>query len=176
MKNEFKNDFSCFKYYLIDIRKINCNKLLESDDYEDKVLSILCHVGNPDKLIGKLTEDMLKLKENERADFLKKLFLLSRLRPKINVLLGSNFEKEEKKMPIKVEIENIEKDPMYIIGEKKGLKKGIEKGVKEGIEKKEREDIIRLFKELKLSPNKIAKGLKIPVSKVKKILKEEKLL
>jgi hypothetical protein len=93
MIDEFKNDFLCFKYKLLDIRKIDCNKLIESEDYEDKVLSVLCYVGNSGKLIGKLTEDMLKLKENERADFLKKLFVLSRLRPKINVLLG-DFEKE----------------------------------------------------------------------------------
>ena len=48
-------------------------------------------------------------------------------------------------------------------------KEGIEKGVEKG----KREDIVRLYKKLNLSPEKISEVLEIEITKVKKILKEE---
>jgi DNA-binding transcriptional regulator YiaG len=43
----------------------------------------------------------------------------------------------------------------------------------EGVEKTKRKDVINLYKELKLSPQKIAKILNVPEEKVKQWLKEE---
>jgi transposase-like protein len=68
-------------------------------------------------------------------------------------------------MPITI---NIEKDPLYL----RGLKKGLE----EGIERKAKEDVINLYRELSLPPERIAKILKVSEQKVKQWLNEEGLL
>jgi len=68
-------------------------------------------------------------------------------------------------MPITIDIE---KDPLFL--------KGVEKGLKRGLETKAREVAINLYKEMQLSPEKIAKVLKVPVEKVEEWLKEEGLL
>ncbi|GAB6066271.1 hypothetical protein JCM9492_13640 [Aquifex pyrophilus] len=60
-------------------------------------------------------------------------------------------------MPITIDIE---KDPLY----------------KEGVEKAKREDAINLYRELGLSPERIAKVLKVEKEKVLKWLKEEGLI
>ena len=64
-------------------------------------------------------------------------------------------------MPITIDIE---KAPLFL------------KGVEKGLEKSKREDVINLYKELNLPPEKISKVLKVPMEKVKKRLKEEGLL
>ena len=61
-------------------------------------------------------------------------------------------------------------------GVERGIKKGLEKGLEKGIEKSKREDVINLYKDIGLSPDKIAKGVRLPISKVKDILKEEGLI
>ena len=60
-------------------------------------------------------------------------------------------------MPITIDLE---KDPLFL----------------QGMEKKAREDVINLYKATRWSPEKIAEILKVSPEKVKKWLKEEKLL
>jgi hypothetical protein len=75
------------------------------------------------------------LPEPKRDRYLKLLFHIARLRPKrLNLLL-----KEVKQMPITIEVE---KDPLYL------------EGLEKGVEKTKREDVINLYKELKLPPQK----------------------
>ncbi len=67
-------------------------------------------------------------------------------------------------MPIRIDTEDLKGTWFY------------EAGVKEGEEKKEREDVVNLFTELHLSPEKISKVLKIPLVRVEKYLREADLL
>ncbi len=68
-------------------------------------------------------------------------------------------------MPIRIDPEKVkETDWFYHLGEEKGK------------EKKLREDVIKMFKNLKLSPEQISKGLEVPLEKVRQILKEEGLI
>jgi len=60
-------------------------------------------------------------------------------------------------MPITIDIE---KDPLFL------------KGVEKGLEKAKKEDVINLYKELKLPPEQIAKILKVSIDKVRKWIKE----
>jgi hypothetical protein len=75
------------------------------------------------------------LPEPKREKYLRLLFHIARLRPKrLNLLL-----KEVKQIPITIEVE---KDPLYL------------EGLEKGVEKTKREDVINLYKELKLPPQK----------------------
>ena len=73
-------------------------------------------------------------------------------------------------MPLTIDKETIEKHPLYKDGIKKGIKEGVEKGKLEA----KREDILNLYKELNLEPEKIAKILKVPLSFVEDVLKKKK--
>ena len=52
------------------------------------------------------------------------------------------------------------------------LKRLVEKGKKEGILKAKKEDILNLYRELQLPPEKIAKVLKVSEEFVKEVLSE----
>ena len=71
------------------------------------------------------------------------------------------FWEKESKMPLTIDKETIERHPLY--------KDGIEKGKLEA----KKEDILSLYNELKLEPEKIAEILKVPVGFVKEVLKVE---
>ncbi len=77
-------------------------------------------------------------------------------------------------MPITVI--DVEKDPLYLKGVKKGKEEGLKEGLERGLEQKAKEDVIKLRRKLKLSPEQIAEILDLPVEKVVKWLKEEGLL
>ena len=64
-------------------------------------------------------------------------------------------------MPLIIDKETIERHPLY--------KDGIEKGKLEA----KKENILSLYNELKLKPERIAKILKVPLSFVKEVLKVE---
>ncbi len=159
MPTLFKKDRITLEYDLIDIRDIDCRKLIESDNEGDRIISVLCNIENEYKFLDGILEFVLKLKENERATFLKKLFLLSHLRPQINVVLKRNSQ-EGGKMPIRIDTEDLKGTWFYEVGR----------------EESKREDVVRLYKKLSLSPEKIAEVLDIPERKVRKILREAGLL
>ncbi len=142
-----------FEYRLIDLNKVDCSLLLTSNEPSDWVLSILCKMENENRTLKELLTKFLSLPQPKREKYLNYLLHLARLRPKrLNIL-----HREVQKMPITIDLE---KDPLFL----------------QGMEKKAREDVINLYKELNLSPEKIAKVLKLPLEKVKKWLKEEGLL
>lgn len=122
-----------FQCRVIDIKQLDCNIFLDSDDPNDNILAVLCRRG-----VGfwnRLSERLMRLPSRKRQSYMKKLFYLVRLRRDI----FEEYErliKEVTDMPI---VMSIEQDPVYLMGIQqgieKGIKEGIEKGVKEGIEK-----------------------------------------
>ncbi len=154
MPNFLETDKLKFSYELKDIKEIECKELLESDNLEDKILAVLCKVKDFEKYIFSLIEELLKLPEKPRADNIRKLLIALNYRPKLKERLTSIWE--EKGMPLTITEEMIRNDPFF--------------------KKAKKEDILNLYKELNLEPEKIAKVLKVSVDFVEKVIKENKKL
>ena len=154
MPNFLETDKLKFSYELKDIKEIECKELLESDNLEDKILAVLCKVKDFEKYIFSLIDELLKLPEKQRADYIRKLLIALNYRPKLKERLTSIWE--EKGMPLTITEEMIRNDPFF--------------------KKAKKEDILNLYKELNLEPEKIAKVLKVSVDFVEKVIKENKKL
>ena len=110
---------------------------------------------NEDRTLKELLAKFLTLPQPKREKYLNYLLHFAGLKPKrLNLL-----RREVEKMPI-----TVEKHPLFL------------EGLEKGVEQKAHEDVINLYKELKLPSERIAKVLKVSLEKVKKWLKEEGLL
>jgi len=131
---------------------------MESSDMEDKILAVLCNVGNPYGYFENLFQELLKLPEKERTDYIRKLLIALQYRPKLKTVLKNLLE--ERKMPLTITEEMMKQDPFFQKGKLEAKK----------------EDILNLYRELQLPPEKIAKVLKVSEDFVRKVLKEAKEL
>ena len=156
MESSIKQEGLSFTYQLRDIKDLSCKELMESSQLEDKILAVLCNVEEPERYFNELMEELLKLPEKERADYIRKLLTALYYRPKLKLVLKRLLE--ERKMPLTITEEMMKQDPFF--------QKGLERGKLEA----KREDIINLYKELQLQPEKIAKVLKVPEDFVKEVL------
>ena len=164
MENSINQKNFSFSYELRDIKEISCKELMESSQLEDKILAVLCNVEGPESYFGQLFQELLKLPEKERADYIRKLLTALQYRPKLKMILKRLME--EKKMPLTITEEMIKQDPFF----QEGLERGIEKGKLEA----KKEDAKRLYLKLKLPAEQIAEILDIPLSLVKKAIEETK--
>jgi len=135
MQDSIIRDNISYRYKLIDMRDIPCQKFLESNNPSAISLSILCDFGDRDKqevvntIIKKLIEscsDSIELKKH-----LKIVEVLSTNR---------NLEKEVEKGEDMLVVD-IERMPSFNLG----LKRGIEKGIERGIEKAKIEDAKKMI-------------------------------
>ncbi|MBF0155458.1 MAG: hypothetical protein HQL64_17120 [Magnetococcales bacterium] len=69
-----------FRYEVVDIRTIDCRKLMDSPLLEENILAILCRMDQQEETIQELLYRISELLPKARADALAKLFVLSRLR------------------------------------------------------------------------------------------------
>ncbi len=157
MENSIRRKRLIYSYKLRDIKEISCKELMESPQIEDKILAVLCSVEDPETYFNRLIEELLKLPEKERADYIRKLLTALQYRPKLKLVLKRLLE--ERKMPITITEEMMKQDPFF--------QEGLERGKLEA----KKEDINNLHRELQLPPEKIAKVLKVPVEFVKEVLK-----
>jgi len=155
MPNFLETDELKFSYELKDIKDIECKELLESDNLEDKILAVLCKVKDFEKYIFSLIDELLKLPEKQRADYIRKLLITLNYRPKLKVKLKMLME--ERKMPLTITEEMAKEDPFYDLGFKKAKK----------------EDIKKLYQKLKLNPQQIADVLDLPVDFVETVIREK---
>ncbi|WP_457624686.1 Rpn family recombination-promoting nuclease/putative transposase [Persephonella sp.] len=160
MPNSLQVDNLSFSYQLIDIKTISCEELLKSDSLEDKILAVLCDVKDFEKYIKTLMEELSKLPEKERADYIRKLWITLDYRPKLMIKLNSILE--ERKMPLTITEEMLEKNPFFQKGKQEGLQEGLQKGLQEAV--------VRLHKKGR-SPEEISELLDIPLDEIKKFLK-----
>jgi len=156
MESSINTDNLSFRYELRDIKEIRCKELMESPQMEDKILAVLCNVEDPKRYFKGIFEELLKLPEKERADYIRKLLTALHYRPKLKVALKRLLE--EKKMPLTITREMMEKDPFF----------------QEGKLEAQKEAILNLYKELKLSPEQIAKVLKVPEELVREVIHSNK--
>ena len=107
---------------------------MESGDLGDAVFAVLSADGTNPNVIREILNKITRTAENERADAMAQLFILSELRD-VRPLI----EQESEAMPITVNVENSKFlrppiDRAYAAGEAKGKAEGEAKGKAEAIE------------------------------------------
>ncbi len=153
-----------FNYTVKDIKAIDCTELLDSDDLNDVVLSVLCGTKDERSLMLEIGSRLSSLRPLELEDYKLKLINLMHLRPN---LIRTVRELEEK-MPITIKLED---DPFF----KKGIEKGMEKGIEKGMAIAKRKYIVNSRKNLNATPEQIASAISDTVENVMTVLKEEGL-
>jgi hypothetical protein len=173
MPTKIKGPLYDYEYLLKDIKELECKELLDSDSIEDKILAVLCKVENFERYMNGLIDELLKMSEKERADYIRKLLIALDYRPKLKVKLRSLME--GRKMPLTITEEMIKQDPFFELGLERGLKEGKKLGLKEGekrgIKKGQKLLIERLIKK-GMSLEEISALLDIPIEEIKKLLEK----
>jgi hypothetical protein len=108
------------EYQAVDIRSLNGDRLLESDEVGDNVIAILAHLRDHKEVVRKIVVRLGRLAPSARATAPEQLFILAGLRR-----LEETVEREIRKMPVYIDIlEN------KVLGRefKKGLKEGRQEG------------------------------------------------
>lgn len=109
-----------FAYQAVDIRSLDGDRLLESEEVGDNVIAILAHLRDHKEAVRKIVARIAGLPPAERATALEQLFILAGLRR-----LEETVEQEARKMPIHIDIlEN------KVLGRE--FKKGLQEGRQEG--------------------------------------------
>jgi len=152
-----------YKYKLIDMHKIDCQKFLTMDNPDALVLSILCDFKNRDELdvltyILKRLEELTKDDEHKLGKYMLILETLSSNRDLQNSL------KEAEEMLRDVKLEDL---PSYQIAMERGMERGKEKWVSQTIIS----TAITMITKFKLSVEDVAKELNISIDELKKHLK-----
>jgi len=150
MKNSINDKNLSFSYELKHIKELSCRELMESPQME----AVLCNVENPERYFNDLFQELLKLPEKERADYIRKLLTALHYRPKLKMVLKRLLE--ERKMPLTITEEMMKQDPFF----------------QEGKLEAKKEDAQKLYLKLKLPAEQIAEILDIPLSLVRKAIKE----
>jgi hypothetical protein len=105
-----------FEYRAVDIRSLDGERLLESDEVGDNIIAILAHLRDDKEAVRRIVTRLAGLPPAERATALQQLFILAGLRR-----LEETVEQEVRKMPVYIDIlEN------KVLGRefKKGLQEG----------------------------------------------------
>jgi hypothetical protein len=109
-----------FHYRAVDIRRLDGDRLLESEEVGDNVIAILAHLRDHKDAVRRIVARLAGLAPAERATALEQLFILAGLRR-----LEETVEQEARKMPVYIDIlEN------KVLGRE--FKKGLQEGRQEG--------------------------------------------
>jgi predicted transposase YdaD len=120
MESELRGSGVLFQYRLIDIRTLDGDRLLESEDVGDNVIAILAQLRDHKEAVHKIVERIAGLAMAERETALAQLMILAGLRH-----LSGAVEREARKMPIDVDIREHEVlGPMFKEAEQKGRREG----------------------------------------------------
>jgi hypothetical protein len=120
MESALRGPGVSFEYRLIDIREMDGDHLLESEDLGDNIIAILARLRDDKKAVHKIVERIAGLGAAERESALGQLTILAGLRH-----LWATVERETRKMPIDVDIREHEfLGPIIIEAERKGRQEG----------------------------------------------------
>ena len=129
MENELRGPDLLFQYRLIDIRTLDGDRLLESEQVGDHVIAILAQLRDHKEAVHKIVERIAGLAKAARETALAQLTILAGLRHLARVV-----EEEAQKMPIDLDIRDHEVlGPLFIKAEQKGIQEGLQKGRQEGL-------------------------------------------
>ena len=95
MESELRGPNVSFRYRAIDIRDLDGDRLLESEDVGDNVIAILARLRDHKEAVRKIVERIAGLEPAERDTALSQLLILAGLRH-----LEETVEQEARKMPI----------------------------------------------------------------------------
>jgi len=143
MKDKIVETNLNFRYNIIDMHTIDCNKFLKMDTPDALVLSILCDFKDRDELdillyITRRLEELTKDDEHRLGKYMLILETLSTNRDLKDKL------KEAEEMLREIKYEDL---PSYEIGMERGIERGISQGISQGIIK----TAITMIKEFNLS-------------------------
>ena len=124
MPSELHGEDISIRYRLVDIRDLDGEELLASENLGDNVIAILTRLRDHRGAIRRIVTKVAQLPESQRHVAAQQLVILAGLRR-----LGPIVNEEVRKMPIIVDL--MEND---IIGPaiRKGLEKGLEQGLEQG--------------------------------------------
>jgi predicted transposase YdaD len=130
-----------FHYQVIDIRDIDCRRLLASPSLEDNLLALLCHLHDEAEAVRTVPGKIAELDQNERRDAVERLEILCGLRP-----LKAAIQSEVKRMPITLNLrENPFFQEVFAEGAGQGRKEGRVEGLAEGCAEGQLEGEYRLL-------------------------------
>ncbi|MBF0338528.1 MAG: hypothetical protein HQL05_11930 [Nitrospirae bacterium] len=130
MKNNMEFGLNRYNYRLVDVRTLDGNKLIDSDDPDDNVLAILCITDDIDGTIKRILAKFSLLSPRNMENYIRKLLYLAGLRN-----LVYKVKQEVLNMPITIDLDEYEvfKD-VFVKGELKGRMEGRVEGELKGIE------------------------------------------
>jgi hypothetical protein len=124
MRSELRGPGLSFQYGLIDIRTLNGDRLLESEQLGDNVIAILARLRDDNGAVHRIMERIAGLAMAERETALAQLMILGELRH-----LAEAIEEEAHRMPIDLDIrDHSVLGPMFIKAEEKGRREGLQAG------------------------------------------------
>ena len=133
MESDLSGPDLSFRYRLIDIRALDGDRLLESEDVGDNVITILAQLRDDKEAVHKIVGRIAGMTRAARETALAQLTILAGLRR-----LARTVEQETKTMPIDLDIRDHETiGPMIVEAEQKALQKAMEKGLQNGLQQGE---------------------------------------
>ncbi len=124
MDNELRGPDAWFRYRLIDIRSLDGDSLLESEEIGDNVIAILAHLRDHKEAVRMVSRRIAGLAAGARETALGQLRILAELRH-----LAGAVEEETRTMPIEIDmLESEFLGPAF----RRGLAEGRQEGRQEG--------------------------------------------
>jgi len=153
-----------YRYNLIDMKNIDCDKFIKMDTPDALVLAILCDFKDKDtqEVVNYIIKRLKEKSKNNDKMFREYMLMLEELSENRN--LKEHIKKGEEML---TQI-NYEKLPSYELGLEKGIEKGIQKGREEG----KREAKIEILKKAIKAFYSMGKN----VDEIAEILNEDKKL
>lgn len=155
-----------YRYRILDMRTIDCERLMAIDKPDALVLAILCDFKgrSPELVVNSILRrlfELLRGQDKQFRDYLKMLEILSE-----NRHLEAIVERGEQ-MLTQVNEENL---PSFRIGLRRGIERGMERGMDKGAELA-RLDAARNLLDI-LDDQEIARRLSLPLAKVRQLREE----
>ena len=132
-----------FSYDVVDIRQLNAEPLLESDELSDNLLAILCNVKDVRAVSRRILQKLGALPMKQARDAAFKLTILSKLRRAEKIVL------KEVETMITITREDLREWPMIsdlmLSAEQEAEARGLKKGERTGEKKGQRKEALRLL-------------------------------
>ncbi|SFV57526.1 hypothetical protein MNB_SV-6-766 [hydrothermal vent metagenome] len=166
MKNSIVETDLNFRYNLIDMHTIDCQKFLSMDTPDALVLAILCDFKDRDEkdVITYIITRLRELTKDNNHKLGKYMLALEELST------NRNLQKSLEEVERMLRDMKIEELPGYKIALERGEERGIKKGLSQGLSQGIIETAITMINRFKLSIEDVAKELNISIDELKKHL------
>jgi len=144
MESQLRGPNVWFRYRAIDIRELDGDRLIESEEVGDNVIAILAGLRDHRDAVRKIVGKIASLAAAGREAALSQLLILAGLRS-----LEETVAREIQKMPVYIDIlENKVLGPPYKKGLEEGRQEGLEEGRREGERAGERKGELAILRRL----------------------------